>query len=1287
VSDFSVASRLLIARYRFEQDGRMDEQEPPDIDMGALEKLFAEQMRWSTLRMPLHALAEAVPELLEDLAQFEPTSSVALLAGLLTEPTYQSTALRLELLVALALVHARGTKLPGMHDAARWFATIGDSRAASGEDPAEDVFVTLVATSREDFRLLEGLWECAGFYTQCMLDIVEEMPDTGIYRVLRTEVRALLVVADLVCQKAGLARYQSGSEQVARELDRPALPPVHELQQRVTLSSEELASRGVSLQHLRAFMLPLQQRDVLAAQEPGLSDLDRTPLLETEDGIVVALPTAISTVLRDHVIDFVVATRQTDHFNANYASLLGLKIANAQLFGSKSGCKVHWHAAGTDQFASAIFPFDRGHFIVLHFVLPSIEMHAEGRFKHIVTASDTLIQALDQAFSWTTAQIEATEDFRAGLHLAVLCGWGKGIALSIARCDDSRWRNESVSVADLIRLSSLDSMSVARFWRLETAVRGLHEVGVEIANLNGVLNLVGWVELNEGHLVPHADLGEGRISPERPLLITPPLNLLRDIRAKADQATDFHIAVDIRDEVHRMQRVDTDPYFPEPSDSRIYACLDCIKRGELIASCEGRLTVWVRIETPHLTSRDLRYRLWKMLGSWVGSIVNSLEAPGAPAQTFELTFRFDDAQDEVDRVDAAPPEVPGALVRYERTGDESATLHVGAGFMQTFRDPSNVAERTLVEAALRAIRALQGAAEPENIISEALLRIVPNDTGRHFHLMYAHEFNDFIRPRLPSTFLGVDNIDSARLRIGLGWSVYDGDNDVEGADICRALLNRLVDARVEHILAQLARVDRAFLIQRLLINHEVGHATEIHWKRTSAAVLGLHGDSPTTRSTVVEQLSRAAGAQITSRVLIEMALCAAPIEGGQYPAELEIESLLAEVALLIRLGGLSDGIYYGALEPRMRISPLGDILVKDNFGREVVEPMLSTAIGDRYAQSALGQRRHYAAPQPVESAAHLLEPEFVDAWIAEMGFAIDEGRRMLDLIENTAIDQQEPVLALPRSQLVALLSQASDTEKAERFVERFSLSPRAKWDTPPEGFKVREILPWRFGRRLSVVARPLVQVDSDDDPLYMVSPTLVHSGFHYVLRGSHAGTLDQEFFTSPQMRDAWWGQASEGHTFNAKVAERLRAAGWHAQENLQLPAILQRKLEGHDGDVDVLAWRHGTDEVLVIECKDLSFRRNYSEIAALLSDYRGEIKNGKPDKLRRHLNRVDRLQSDLPALGRHTGIESPRITSCLIVGGLVPMQFATFPALQATLVGDIDTLLVKFGGLEAAEPT
>lgn len=1256
----------------------MNEHEGSDVDLEALEAMLDERMRWATVQLPLATLGKMVPKLLEDLARFERISTVALIAGLLTEPAYQSTTLRIELLIAFALLYARGTQQPDIEDLARWFAAIGESEVASGEDPAEDVLVTLVTTPREHFRIIEGLWESAGFYTQCVLHVLQRMPDSGIYAAMRADVLALLVVSELICERAGLVRYQTGSEDVPGPLDLASLPSTRELRRRVMLSSAELAQRGVHMDQLREFILPFDGIDALAEQEPGLSELDRHPLLATNDGVVVALPTAVSTAVRDRVIDFVLATHQSERFNAHYADVLRRIIADTALFASKSGCQVHWHRAGTEQFGSAIFPFDRGHYIVLHFILPSIECHPQGRFKYPAAISETLSGALDSAITSTTEQVTGFADFQAGLHLVVMCGWGQGVMLSAARPNDPRWRGESVSIADLIRLSNVESMSVERFWRLTAAEDRLAQAGVELFNVNGVLNLIGWMEANGGHLVPHADLGTGRFSPERPLVINPPLNLLRDLRAQADQSTDVHVRADPRGEAHRLQRVNPSPYFSSPATNRVYACLDCTSQHKLVAACEGQPTLWLRVEMPHLTSRDLHYRLWEMAGSWGGQIVHALEARGGTAGSFELSIHFEDVQDEVDAPDALMPDDVQALLRFDATGEATAIVHAKRGFLHAFRDPSNVAERALVTVMLRALLAMAGEADPERAIEELMPRVMPNDTGRHFHVMQAQDFTDYVSETLPSEVLSVDDIDSAELRLGLGWSVYEGPNDVEGAEACRSLLNKLVDARVARVMERLVELDRTYLIRRLLLNHEAAHAKEMHWKRTSAAVIGLHGNSPELRATVVEQLSTMAGAQITSRVLVEMAVCAAPIVGGRIPADIEVQFLLAEIALLIRLGGLSDGIHYGALEPRMRVSPLGDILIKDLLGEEVVEPMLSTALGDRYIRSAAGLRRHYAPEETVDRIEHLLKPEFVDAWNAEMGFEIDQGRRLVDLLEGTAIQQRIPIVTMTRSELMTLLSTVADPQTTEHFVDRFSLLPRRKWEELPTGFKVREILPWRFGRRLSLVSRPLLQLDEAADPRFLIVPRLVRSGFLYVFRGAYDGTLDQEFFVSTQMRDSWWGQANEGHTFNAEVAARLRGAGWRAEENVELPAILQKKVERDYGDVDVLAWRPGHDNVFVIECKDLSFRRNYSEIAALLSDYRGEPKNGKPDKLRRHLNRVERLQQEGALLGRHTGTDSPTIVSCMIVAGLVPMQFASIPAFGETFVGDVDAFLERF---------
>ena len=161
------------------------------------------------------------------------------------------------------------------------------------------------------------------------------------------------------------------------------------------------------------------------------------------------------------------------------------------------------------------------------------------------------------------------------------------------------------------------------------------------------------------------------------------------------------------------------------------------------------------------------------------------------------------------------------------------------------------------------------------------------------------------------------------------------------------------------------------------------------------------------------------------------------------------------------------------------------------------------------------------------------------------------------------------------------------------------------------------------------------------------------------------------------MKDTWLGKAREGHGFNAAVARALSDASWQVRENIRLPEILERKMEQDLGDIDVLAWRSDRNQVLVIECKDLSTARNYSEIAALLSDYQGVDAEGEADKLKKHLNRVSLLQESQERLGRFTNIQRPRIVSCLVCSDVVPMQYAKIDALAGTHVGAIEEILPR----------
>jgi len=94
--------------------------------------------------------------------------------------------------------------------------------------------------------------------------------------------------------------------------------------------------------------------------------------------------------------------------------------------------------------------------------------------------------------------------------------------------------------------------------------------------------------------------------------------------------------------------------------------------------------------------------------------------------------------------------------------------------------------------------------------------------------------------------------------------------------------------------------------------------------------------------------------------------------------------------------------------------------------------------------------------------------------------------------------------------------------------------------------------------------------------------------------------------------------------------------------------------------IDVLAWRRDSGRVLAIECKDLEYNKTIGQVAEQLSDFRGELRsNGKPDHLRKHLDRLDVLNTCKAEIGKFLKLPDPiNLEAHLVFRNLVPMKFA-----------------------------
>jgi hypothetical protein len=200
------------------------------------------------------------------------------------------------------------------------------------------------------------------------------------------------------------------------------------------------------------------------------------------------------------------------------------------------------------------------------------------------------------------------------------------------------------------------------------------------------------------------------------------------------------------------------------------------------------------------------------------------------------------------------------------------------------------------------------------------------------------------------------------------------------------------------------------------------------------------------------------------------------------------------------------------------------------------------------------------------------------------------------------------------------------------------------------------------------MSRPLFRLGDRNAAKYIVEVGAIRESILYLLSRSHSGEFDEDYFTTKVMRQ-WVGRrrAKTGQAFNIDVAEWLQSLGWHAKPNLKLSEILNQKMGRDYGDVDVLAWRDSDCRVLAIECKSLAFAKTQGEIAKQVSEFRGEYDTkGRPDRLRRHLDRVDVLKSETDRVKRY--VKLPHVSSVeahVVFRNPVPMWHTPTPALAA----------------------
>ena len=1179
-----------------------------------------------------------VQELEKMICGLDPIQSAAVFCGLSTVGRLQSNHIRISNLIHATLKFSNGTKQITKKLISLLFKLVEDSSIGRHEDPAEDVFIAKACTKRGTYQIFEGNWEGSTFFLERFIDIVDGMPSGERYEVTKRSVHALLHLSDIVANNSEVEANIVAAQYPESNIPQEALLPLGQLRQRVMFSEDELKPYGFSIEDISPFIFDISiAKDLPFPSHQSLTDLDKHPILDAGYGKYFLFPQGVSTAIRSLIISlYTINNEDRDALTTNLINSYCDTFQKYQILGALRSPPV-----------SAFTPIRCGDVFIQEFII-GVSIR---RPLHLVILFDGFYGDLNDWATSTPAiigdeEIELTKrienakksvcersEIKHGITLLVSAGWGRSKGFGLNFQDTGDWSLRHIGAHDLCHLSDHPKMKPLNLWRIIEAEKTFLSLDGRIENINGMLNLFGWLVENKWHIVPHEQMPQEDLPSG--MIMTIPTNNIADVRMASRKSKD-RIMVPGSDGVPKaVIRYFGSSFFKEDEHKPLYGCFESVMRGKLAAVYLGNSALWwCHVDELNKNERD--FQIWKVAISWLERIDQAVSEIGLKIPTaIEWHLRIESLKERIDSAEQFSSSS-------EKLAKILTTIRICPDGLLNRAD--NTGEVALVKSFLSDLLIDINA----DVVDDLIKIIFPTRDAKHGHFFYGRTFNDYVASNLPPPILLME-ADDANLRLGLGW--LDGTKGkflkIKGVEACVKHLNGVVDKVWNEIEKELRQYDKVNLCSKLLLNIETIRREKTIWKRTIRACLALHEDKDDVIDVASREISKFNAASLGCRLLIEMVVCTCPDGAHAEPDELDISILLGFALLIFHLGAWSDAIRNNLYPPEIHISSFGQVMLDYEFEKSILIPYHSMFSRQQRELDAEEYEKLYVDPFDSRKVEDLFPTDYLFAYEKEFHISANLMRKTIDALEDLGISERGAVFTIRRSELIEYLKSYNEdfiNQNLMRFLSKISLPTRSRWDQTkslPDDMKPQDWYPWNFRRKLSLVSKPIIELDCSEDPLLLISPGCVREGVWYLLSNSLNATLDERHFDSNEMKK-WIGDRRNhlGKKFNGKVAQKLIDLGWESESDVLVTKLLNCKTELDYGDIDVLAWSKDLGVVIAAECKDLYFAKTHKEIGNQINEFLGEIDtNGKRDRLRKHFDRLNVLAANISALSNYVGIE------------------------------------------------
>jgi hypothetical protein len=1203
-----------------------------------------------------------------ELSSFSRFEATTLTAGLLLDPKFHSNVFRIEILIDVVDQTCVGERKPSSADIKRWlneYPELADQ--VKYEDPVEDSFIEKVTTKWGDFRIYGGIWEGYTFYLQRILNIISSIPQQFHPAELELPIKSLLTLSEEIATR-NRARENSLSVNHDKEFIFP--PNLSDLERRrdtLIFSSEDLIKLKINVESLRPFITTLGAKSEF--QQKFLVQ----PIIECGNGIAVILPTAITWTIRLWFFNWINRKRLVESFHEQLVVEYYRLLQGLPSFGKLVPPELPFKPKEIDgaMFTEFMVEISQGRYfhIVLRAALLddfTVDKINEPPASHQQIEIETRI---NKAFKHASLE----RGFKEGISLVVLAGFGRANFFGFNRPDNT-WLVGAISADDLETMMWSPGASEKALWKLLKHEKFIEDLGVDFLNFNGVLNLFGWWEEQDHILVPSAV----QVSGKQKQIIYIPTDAIAKVRRKTRSLQDRRSVQFIDGSLKDVRKKHLSSFFDEDLGRGLYHSFsDARDRKLLCCTLNGSKIWWIRItELDDRRNQGIKFRILDALHNWSYRILHALKyETSANPLLFELDFSqissFDQFSDETPPMDSLVTFVADSyrsLIRIFPTQE----------FIHYLHHPENIAEASLVSACVEGFHGLNGLSLTEIQSVRLLKKIIPNLGARFIHFFKARSFREYLS-YFRDNATTIDNSDANVLRIGLG---HLNDNKaivIKGKRECTKYLETLVTKLYNELRVDLMKYNKSSILKWFLINLEEIASDRSRWRRTARAVVSLHRDPMIVHSVRTDHFSKLNAADIASRLVIEIALSEASQIDGWMIDDYDASPLMAKASLIFHLGNRSDGIAKDIISPVIQVTPSGDVRTERAFEEEILYRMTGDYERSESELDVKTYEKHFKEDRFERGS---FNAEFTQAFVAETGIPLTDIPKFLEVIEDIGFERNEAIFSMNSADLYSVFEKRRmvNEQTLISILSFFSSVPREKWEIPPPGYSNRDVSPWLFRRRLSLLMKPILKFDTINDTTFMLSPGFIMEAMAYTIDLYLKAGIEEDRCGSELMKK-WVGdeRRRRGAAFTMEVAKQFQELGFEVRIEIEIATIVGGKSLDRDyGDVDVIAWKPNSPSVILVECKDLLFAKTYKEIAEQLLEFKGELRNNKPDSLMKHLDRIEILNSHNAKLSHFLGTSDVKIDGCIVFSRNAPAIYNEASSEQITMIS-IEEISEFFG--------